>query len=126
MNGREFGEALERAWKARTTEYANMAGQIVSVSGALTVEDVRAALASKDAGPQQTLPEQRVAFEQLNGWWCLPPKEYERLRARDRWIEEHAAPSFNSVISCRSCPECVGTSEAALRALPQDAGEAKP
>ena len=108
-------EALERAWKARTTEYANMAGQIVSVSGALTVEDVRAALASKDAdepydlnkirkrenaGPSadvpNTVPSQEGAGSagglaaKCGHLWHMSEAEHDRMRAWEKWGRTHA------------------------------------
>ena len=104
-------QRLERAWKARTTEYANMAGQIVSVSGALTVEDVRAALASKDAGPAGgDDPIQHV-----------PLSEMLRLQAHDKWIEEHAKPALEYEVQWFHSEKA----KRALAALPQDAGEPK-
>ncbi len=79
----------------------------------LTEANERANQLLKEAGGDIT-NQQACGYEQPNGWHCLPPKEYKRLRAWEKWGREHAKPALKLYSPYES-------TSAALAAMPTDA-----
>ncbi len=105
MTGREFGEALER-------EIVKLNLRLGSPPWIENLTDaVRAAL--KDAGPKP-MPENWHVCERCGA----NPMELDRLRARDRWITDHAVPALINYEYGLS--DGGGMARRALLALPKD------
>ena len=105
MTGDEFGRALERAMTARVNNGWDPSTQ-VGMAYKLLLLDLRAALASKDAGPLCVADEVRVRGVGLIE--DITPDELARLRAWEKWGREVAKLPLS-----------------ALPPPPQDAGEMK-
>jgi hypothetical protein len=119
MNGREALEALERAQEARIEDIKGQIGWLDEKHDYLTIDDLRAALASKDAdepydlnkirkrenaGPSadvpNTVPSQEGAGSagglaaKCGHLWHMTESEHDRMRAWEKWGREVAKPAL--------------------------------
>ncbi len=156
MTGREFGEALERVVEARRValrDNYNFADRPPALSDdciGISLADLRAALASKDAGPsaddQKSAPSQEGAgsagglavpqkvqndAETLpkgvqwlpGGLVALSRSEFDRLRAWEKFGREAIRLARGNITGCGTCSSVREFFDFAK--LPQDAGEPK-
>ena len=151
MNGRQALEALERVVEARRValrdnyNFADRPPALPDDCVGISLADLRAALASKDAGPQKGgeivdhCPHGKIrapychkcaeAIAKANDMNVFPDMvamgaEFTRLRAWEKWAREQAKPTLEHYAGRRQG----FSSEAgdALADMPQDAGEPKP